>query len=236
MRTRARICASLFLSAASVTLAAPASSQEFGMAGNAAVDALPPFQIMAIARSTGFDPISRPIRSGRTYVMRALDPYDVEVSLVVDARTGRLVSARQVAAPPYAARRGPMPGPYAAPVYGRIFGPPDDDDLGAPRPPRNLPNIQPPQAKPAAVKPAQDALKPAQDKVAERAPLPRPRPYVMEATSSIPLAADTPAAASTPVPQKDPEPPAQSAQKDDAAADDAAQDNGGAAMPPIPPL
>jgi hypothetical protein len=67
------------------------------------------------------------------------------------------------------------------------------------------------------------SIKPPQEKAAARAPLPRPRPYVMEATGSVPAAADSG--------QKNPAPANDDAQKD------SAQDhNGGASMPAIAPL
>jgi hypothetical protein len=200
-------------------------------------DGLPPGRIAAMVRAHGFDPMGRPARSGETYVLRALDPNDVVYRLVIDARTGRMVSMQAVAMPgpfeaaPYDGRRGP--------VFGRIFsGPGDNAGYGSPRPPRSVPHARPaPQQEATAAPPAQrdaaaapapqhDAGTPPKQDAA--APLPRPRPYVMEATGSIPV--DAPASApqkapETPAPQKAPEPP-----KDNAGG------NGGAAMPPIAPL
>jgi hypothetical protein len=215
VKTRAKICMSLILCAASFALAGEASAQAVGATRDATADALPPNEIVALMRTSGFAAVSRPVRSGRTYVLRALDPYDLELNLVVDARSGRLLSASEVAAPRSAARRGPTPGydPYGAPVYGRIFGPPEDG-FGSPRPPRNVPGM------PSAA--SAPGLKPPQEKAAAHAPLPRPRPYVMEATGSVPAAADSG--------QKNPAPA-----KDDAK-DSAQNRNGGASMPAIAPL
>src|SRR5260370_30805635 len=42
-------------------------------------------------RRAGFEPISRPVQRGRVYVLFALDPYDIEVRLAVDAGSGRVL-------------------------------------------------------------------------------------------------------------------------------------------------
>ena len=212
VNTRAKIRLLLILCAAPLAWAGAASAEPAGMAQNDAADGLPPREVLAMVRSSGFDPVSRPIRSGRTFTLRALDRYDLELNLVVDARTGRVLSANEVAAPRYAAPRGPMPayGSYDAPVYARIFGSPEAG-FGSPRPPRSVPSAQ--------SVPSVASVKP-QEKAAARAPLPRPRPYVVEATGSVPVAADTPAV------QTDPAPAPETAQKL----------NGGALMPPIAPL
>lgn len=182
-------------------------------------DGLPPGRIVAIVRQNGFDPMSRPTRDGETYVLHALDPNDVEYRLVLDARTGRTVSMRAIA----------MPGPFQAvpydgrngPVFGRIFSGPADAGYPSQRPPRNVPHVKP-DAKPA---PQETAAAPPPSEHDAGAPLPRPRPYTMEATGSIP--ADAPKAV---MPPKTPEAPA--AQKTPGAP----KDNGGAAMPPVAPL
>jgi hypothetical protein len=213
--------------------------------------ALPPGRIAAMVRASGFDPLFRPMRQGETYVLRALDRSDVEYRLVIDAYTGRTMSARATGA-------RPGYGPNSGPVYGRIFGPRDDrydDGYGAPRPPLpprvvshprpSQPSTQPssqPSTQPSAQPSTQpgtatQATAPAPGDTAQ-APLPRPRPYVMEATSSIP--ADAPKSAE---PQKTPPPPP-APQNPVPATPPAAPaspiapppDNGGASMPPVTPL
>jgi hypothetical protein len=208
LNTRASIGLLLILCAAPFGWAA--SAEPAGMTPGAAADALPPREVLARVRASGFDPVSRPFRSGRAFTLRALDRYDSELNLVVDARTGRVLSANEVAAPRYAAQRGPVPayGPYEAPVYARIFGSPEAG-FGSPRPPRVVPGAQ---GVPANVKPQEQAGAPT--------PLPRPRPYVVEATGSVPAAADMPVA------QANPAPAPEAGQKP----------NGGASMPPIAPL
>jgi hypothetical protein len=168
--------------------------------------ALPPARVVADARASGFDPLGAPVRSGETYALLALDRYDVEYRLVVDARTGRTLSLRQIATPgPYQ----PMPllarndGPGLGQIFGRT-----NDGWGTPRPPRAVPHARP-------LPPGATA----------QAPLPRPKPYVMEATGSIPVdAAKSPGAAKNPAAQAP------------APAKNTPQTNGGAAMPPVAPL
>ena len=205
MKTRAvlLLCG---VSLALVTAAAAEPATPAPPAGNAA-EGLPPARILAIVRANGFDPMGAPVRKGDVYAVRALDPDDIVYRIVLDARTGRTVSMREVA----------TPGPFEAitnfnrkdfPVFGRIFAPPTDNHgYGSARPPHAVPSVQPSQSPQAQPQPSQRS--------AEAAPLPRPRPYVMEATGSIPIA---PGGAQ---PQKTPAPP---------------KGNGAAAMPPVAPL
>jgi hypothetical protein len=206
LNTRASIGLLLILCAAPFGWAGAASAEPAGMTPGAAAEGLPPGEILARVRSSGFDPVSRPLRNGQTFTLRALDRYELELNLVVDARTGRVLSANEVGAPRYAARRGPAYGPYDAPVYARIFGSPEAG-FGSPRPPRTVPGAQGVPSG-ANVKPQENA--------AASAPLPRPRPYVVEATGSVPTAADTSVAQPNPAPSP--------------------ETHGGASMPPIAPL
>ena len=201
---KARALSLLLQCGLSLALASPASAQPVNSTFYNA--AMPPYRVLALMRATGFEPVGLPVRIGDVYRMRALDPNNIEYLLILDARTGRTVSVREIGMPaPYAAM--PAYGPYRGPVYGRVFAPPADDyGYASPRPPREVPHAQP-QPKPSKT---------------AQAPLPRPRPYVMEATGSIPAdAPKAPAPQKTPTPQKAPDPP---------------QDNGGAAMPPVAPL
>jgi hypothetical protein len=204
MKTRALsllLLCGLTLAFASAASAQPVNSPLYDAA-------MPPYRVLALMRATGFEPVGHPVRVGDVYRLRALDPNNIEYLLILDARTGRTVSVREIGMPgPYAAM--PAYGPYRGPVYGRVFAPPADDDgfpYASPRPPRDVPHARPqPQPSNSA-----------------QAPLPRPRPYVMEATGSIPAdAPKAPAPQKTPAPQKAPDPP---------------HDNGGAAMPPVAPL
>jgi hypothetical protein len=190
---------------------------------------LPPQRVHAAVRASGFDPIGPPVRRGNLYVQRALDPNAVEYRVVVDSLTGRTLSVRPMrlagpyayGPPPYR----PYPPPYR-PAYGRYYGPPPDDfGYGAPHPPRNIPTarLTPPQP-PAPPQPPQSRQPP--PSTTAQAPLPRPKPYVMESTGSIPIDSPKPLASQkTPEPRKAPEPPAA-----------APSSNGAAALPPVAPL
>ena len=58
--------------------------------------ALPPHEILTILRSTGLDPLGQPVRRGPNYVLRAIDERDREVSVVVSARSGDVLSVTPV--------------------------------------------------------------------------------------------------------------------------------------------
>jgi len=241
-RVIVRIRALLLVCTAALALVGAASAQSPGPGQNV----LPPLRVAAIVRAAGFDPLFRPMRQGDTYVLRALDRNEVEYRLVIDAYTGRTVSIRATGEPgPYARvyhggpGYGPYGGPRHGPMYGRVFGPDDDYDprYGGPRPP---PRVRPPQttnaapvAPPAQTKPTQIAA-PEPNRTGET-PLPRPRPYVMEATSSIPADAPKAEPQSTPPPPPAPQNPAPAAAPPAPAAN-TPQNNGGASMPPVAPL
>ena len=77
--------------------------------------ALPPYEIITIVRSTGLEPLGRPVRQGPAYALRAVDRAGREVLVIADARMGRIV--RVVPGPRYALAPGPSgrpPGPIAA--------------------------------------------------------------------------------------------------------------------------
>lgn len=179
-----RLRALFILSGTLLALASAAGAEPAGPPPNVAAG-LPPGQIMAIVRANGFDPIGRPVRNGNVYALQALDPYDVEYRIVVDARTGRTVSLREIA----------RPGPYVAvPHVGRLVGGPAEGP--ALRPPHDVPHAAPaaPHGAPPPSQRSAATTAPLPPQKAEEAalPLPRPRPYVMEATTSTP--ADPPAA------------------------------------------
>ena len=152
---------------------------------------LPPYEILAIVRSAGLDPVSRPARQGPVYVLRALNPAGQEVRVVVDARMGRIVKVVAVAptdpgafAPPASIppgravpdSNGPTSRSAALPS-----GSDDDTDFEPLHP--GAPGILP---KP----PARTAAKPPPP------PLPRSRPK--EAAVAAPSASAAPIAAAAP--------------------------------------
>jgi hypothetical protein len=191
----------------------------------AAQAGLPPQRIAAMVRARGFHPIGHPVRHGNLYVQRALDPDDMEYRVVIDSLTGRTLSVRPMGmAGPYAYG----PGPYGPPPYrpARYYGPPPDGfgfGHGTPRPPRAVPTAR---LAPPPTQPAEQPRQHAQPGASAQAPLPRPKPYVAEATGSIPI--DAPA---SPAPQKTSEP-----DKTPEPAKAAPQGNGAAELPPIAPL
>jgi hypothetical protein len=87
---------------------------------------LPPYEITTSVRSMGLEPISRPVRHGARYVLRAIDGRGAEVTVAADALNGRILFVRPV---------GYGPGPVYA---GRPYegGYPPDYDPGETVPPR----------------------------------------------------------------------------------------------------
>ena len=75
--------------------------REEAAGGPAMAGALAPQQIVAGVRRAGFEPISRPIQRGRIYVLFAVDPYDVDVKLTVDAGSGRVLGVTDTVGPRY---------------------------------------------------------------------------------------------------------------------------------------
>jgi hypothetical protein len=127
---------------ATLALSAPAMAQGYQPQGYDQ-GVLPPREIMGMLRSTGFDPLDRPVRRGPNYVLRAMDGNDREVTLVINGRNGRILSAtplRTASRMPPGAPSGVtmgewqrMPPGYTPPpgtVPQRGYGPgaPTDDD------------------------------------------------------------------------------------------------------------
>ena len=92
-------------------------------------DVLLPQEIIGILRSTGFSPLSAPVRRGRFYIVAALHPDGEDGQVTIDAITGRFVRfvpadmlGRSMAAypppplymPPRRGLRPPMPVPGVA--------------------------------------------------------------------------------------------------------------------------
>ena len=144
---------------------------------------LPPHEIAMIVRSSGLDPLSRPVRQGGAYSLRALDMAGREVRVVVDARRGRILRVGPVPGSNYV----DLPPSYARPP-GRI---PDQESEGPASPAVPLDADGPP------VNPALNARSPAGDPIAPgrglapsnsaaqsgAPPLPRPRPKLAAAHS-----------------------------------------------------
>jgi hypothetical protein len=132
-----------------------------------------PSEVVTIVRSKGLEPLSRPIRQGPAYTLRASDPQGRIVQVVVDARIGRIVRvvpttrADAVAPPPYPIPTPPdraVPDGNGANSRTAVVPPYPDDDF------------EPLERSPAAAAPRQSAR-------ALPPPLPRPRPNDIEPTA-----------------------------------------------------
>lgn len=112
------------------------------------VGALPPDEILGIVRDGGFDPLGQPVRRGPNYVLRAVDDTDREVSVVVNARSGDILSVTPVRTASRITPSGST-GPRMAPGYvppGAYRGAPmiiEDDEPVYRRPPAPIPNAPP---------------------------------------------------------------------------------------------
>lgn len=74
-----------------------------------------PYEIMRTVRSAGFHPVSRPMREGASYVLRATDFRGLLMRIVLDARTGVIRDATRIV-PAGAAIAAPAPVTQAAPA------------------------------------------------------------------------------------------------------------------------
>ncbi len=99
---------------------------------------VPPWRVMRIVRSAGFQPISAAVRRGPNYAVTAVDRDGGPVRVVISAYDGDIVGVRPVAAlQPY----GGAPAPYdpragavaSAPSTGAV--PPDDEPSPSYAPP-----------------------------------------------------------------------------------------------------
>jgi hypothetical protein len=146
---------------AALSAASPVTAQNYGVQPTGAV--LPPYEVLTIIRSMGFNPANPPALRGPVYVVRAFDDDDSPVRIVVDARSGHVIGVRE---------SGPNPG-YAAAAPGR---------LGAFPAPRETvpPGMVPPAAVSAGsmyeTQPYLAPPPPKHPKIAARTPTPRPRP------------------------------------------------------------
>jgi hypothetical protein len=190
-----------------------------------AAHTLPPNEIVAIVRSTGIEPLSRPVRHGPNYTLHAVDPAGHPVRVVVDARLGRIVA---VAPAPHAHFAAPvLPPPYARPPAAVAAVP---DGYG----PASRTTLLPaPPADPAAalaarerlpVAPGRPAL--ASNPKASATPLPRPRPQLAAAEGGSDSAPPQAPAAKPPM--------ATAAAGKEAAPANAGKDSAPAVAPPAP--
>jgi hypothetical protein len=100
-------------------------------------DALPPREVLALVRAEGLVPISPPLRAGRIYALRAVDPHGEPLRVIVDARWGEIVSVQRLApAELVGPRSGSTPGASRPDLDGPRSFADDLDDQVEPAPPR----------------------------------------------------------------------------------------------------
>jgi hypothetical protein len=136
-------------------------------------DALPPREVLALVRAEGLVPISPPLRAGRIYALRALDPHGELLRVIVDARWGEIVSVQRLAPSELLGpRSGSTPGPSRPDLdRPRSFADDQDEEVepapprtsrgGRQRPGKSAPRAAGPQRS-AATQKLPDLAKPAQ--------------------------------------------------------------------------
>jgi formin 2 len=146
----------LFAALAVLALSAPAAAEPLRLAQAGAPGFLAPRQVIAIVRSTGFDPLDRPMRRGPHYLVRAIDNRDREVTVVVSGLSGEIVSVTPATMgsqmPPRGAvgryertppGYGPPPGSRSVYSAGEPVAGDDPSSVYAPRPPAPVPGALP---------------------------------------------------------------------------------------------
>jgi hypothetical protein len=201
VKIKSAICLGL-AAAALAALLAPASAQAL----------LPPYEITTSVRSMGLEPITRPVRRGARYVLRAIDGRGVEVTVAADALNGRVLFVRPVGYEQRPANAGRVyaPGYYPDETitprgnYQRLPRDPAEPSViyaprgnaSAPVPPARVPSAAKPPAPTVAAKPA---AKPPAAPLPENAAAPeQPADSTTGTTPSSPPA-ETPALAVPPV-------------------------------------
>lgn len=156
-----------------------------------------PYEIVRTVRAAGLQPLSRPLREGGSYVLRATDFRGIPMRVVLDARTGVIRDATRIIAVsdgPYgiSSPYGPPPYPYP-PAYA--YPPPYAYPAYAPPPygePADYYEPPAPRASPVPNRvPLPIAAPHPAASVRTTPPLPRPRPAELAAK-----AADRPQASS----------------------------------------
>jgi hypothetical protein len=145
----------LYATLAMLAMSAPALAEPMRLAQAYERGTLPPEEILDILRSGGFDPLGQPLRRGPNYVLRAVDDTDREVRVVINARSGDILSVTPVATASRLPPSGSM-GPYERMAPGYLppgppgvyrGGPPvvyedDGPPPGYGRPPAPVPNVR----------------------------------------------------------------------------------------------
>jgi hypothetical protein len=169
MKAGALACIAIGL-ASHVALADPLRLAQAMPAG-----AMPPRQIVLVVRSAGLLPTSEPALTGTAYVVRAVDRYGTPLRVMIDARSGSILSVRRLALTEPA-----HPPSWASGMRERPYNTANDDAVGL-VPPRAIPQrrtppspppVRPPLPKPRAVGVSGESPKPP----AEEPPVSRPVP------------------------------------------------------------
>jgi hypothetical protein len=162
---------------------------------------LPPHEIVAVVRSAGLDPLSRPMRRGPVYALLAVDRAGQEFRVTVDARLGRVLRIVPMPGARFAAPVVVPPTPYGRPPGGIAMVPdgygPNSRIAALPSggegPPENGPGLTGVPTGPGYAPAVGAAPRPA---VQAGPPLPRPRPK-LAATATDP-STSKPAAGAAP--------------------------------------
>jgi hypothetical protein len=147
------LCAAVFALALIGSGAAWAQAVPPGLYPDAG-PALPPHEVITIVRSTGLEPLGRPVRRGPVYAIRAIDPAGgEELRVIVDAQMGNVI------------RMVPVVMPRGVPVLrppGRVAMAPDGYEPNARMP---MPGAEGPMlgAAGTVTRPAKSSLPPLEE-------------------------------------------------------------------------
>ncbi len=198
------------LIAVSLVAAAPAFAQAVPVYPPAA--SFPSHEAVALVRSTGLEPVTRPVRNGPAYVLHAVNPAGREVRVIVDIRLKRIARVVPLNPRVAAADVPPLPPPYARPPAGIATVPDGNGPAGrvaglSAGADQDMPYGADPAAPYGPVSgsnalPAAPGRTPSAGATATRSgapPLPRPRPKLAAVEPAAPAStasAGSPAAAS----------------------------------------
>ncbi|MGO4712366.1 hypothetical protein [Bradyrhizobium sp. 2TAF24] len=112
-------------------------------------EAVPPYEVVRIIQSRGFEPLGPPLRRRLVYTIAALNPDGDDGRVVLDARTGRIMRFL-----PAEISEAELRGAYGPPGLPTRLQP-QKADVRTLRPPLPVPKVasRTPQAPPAAAKP-----------------------------------------------------------------------------------
>jgi len=122
MKTRLA-CLAACAAAALLVAAKPAPVAAQPVFYPASPAALPPHEILTIVRSVGLEPLGRPLRSGETYGLRAVNPAGQVVHVVVHARLGRVLRVTHAARAADLIPPNPIPYPPPGAMVPDGYGP-----------------------------------------------------------------------------------------------------------------